>query len=82
MSKLKTGRLESRENVKLFQVHLAKEYSYVSYPQMVVMVIFALIVGSVYYQMKKDKNGIQNRLVLIYLLFFKGFKCCAKLVRL
>ena len=33
----------------------------VSPKQLVVTVIFAVIVGAIYYQLKKDENGIQNR---------------------
>lgn len=36
--------------------------------QLVVTVIFAVIVGAIYYQLKKDENGIQNRVGAFFFL--------------
>ena len=45
-----------------------------SYSQFFVLVLFGVIVGAIYYQVKRDDKGIQNRLVLSFLLIFSfGF---------
>ena len=37
------------------------------------MIIFGVIVGAIYYQMKTDENGIQNRSALSYCLISLSF---------
>ncbi|XP_068752637.1 broad substrate specificity ATP-binding cassette transporter ABCG2-like isoform X1 [Montipora capricornis] len=36
--------------------------------QLIVMIIFALIVGAIYYQLKRDEHGIQNRVGVFFFL--------------
>ena len=41
-----------------------------SYSQLFVLVLFGVIVGAIYYQVKRDDKGIQNRSVLSFVLCF------------
>ena len=44
-----------------------------SYSQFFVLVLFGVIVGAIYYQVKRDDKGIQNRWVLSFVLCFLSF---------
>ena len=50
-----------------------------SYSQLLVLVLFGVIVGAIYYKVKRDDKGIQNRSVLFFRsLFFSPsttFQC-------
>ena len=41
-----------------------------SYSQLLVLVLFGVIVGAIYYKVKRDDKGIQNRSVLFFVLCF------------
>ena len=41
-----------------------------SYSQLFVLVLFGVIVGAIYYKVKRDDKGIQNRSVLFFVLCF------------